>query len=65
VAYRLTPCLSGCQRLRQDELVRLRARAWKWDRAESALNAKKDRSNWIPGDRMLAILRGLGWSDAG
>jgi hypothetical protein len=55
----------GERRLRLDELERLRARAWKWDRAESVLNARKDRSNWIPGDRMLTILRGLGWSDAG
>jgi hypothetical protein len=50
----------GERKLRQDAPARLAARAWKWDRADSPLNARKDRSNWISGDLFLAILATLG-----
>ncbi|MEZ4406225.1 MAG: hypothetical protein R3A52_07100 [Polyangiales bacterium] len=55
----------GERKLRQDSAPRLRARPWKWDRADSPLNARKDRSNWIPGRRFLSILGELGAFDAG
>lgn len=53
----------GESTLRKDAAARLRVRPWKWDRADSALNARKDRSNWIPGTRFLAILAELGALD--
>jgi hypothetical protein len=50
----------GERKLREDSAARLRIRPWKWDHADSLLNARKDRSNWIPGNRFLAILGELG-----
>lgn len=50
----------GERKLRLDEARRLKLRPWKWDRADSPLNARKDRSNWIPGRRFLALLVELG-----
>lgn len=50
----------GARKLEGDDLARLRVRPWKWDRADNPLNARKDRANWIPGDRVLEILHRLG-----
>jgi hypothetical protein len=50
----------GERKLRTDSAARLNVRRWKWDRGDSPLNARKDRSNWIPGRRFLAILEELG-----
>ncbi len=55
----------GERHVRKQSGAALRARErWKWDRADSPLNARKDRSNWIPGKRFLALLIELGALDS-
>jgi hypothetical protein len=57
--------MGGEPKLREDTPRRLKVRSWKWDRADSALNASKVGRNWIPGDRFLLVLGALGAFDGG